>query len=82
MKGQYIRTDAIKQKIRDTNIERYGRDYYKKLGSLGGTVTYERGHLEKVSFKSHPERAVWAGAIGGKISRRGPQSSYTDKGSV
>lgn len=49
-----------------TNKERYGNDWYARIGSIGG----KNGHTG--GFAADPERARRAGAIGGKRSKRGP----------
>lgn len=49
-----------------TNKERYGSDYYAKIGSIGGKVGGFKG------FATNPELAKKAGAKGGKKSKRGP----------
>lgn len=49
-----------------TNRERYGQDFYKRIGQIGG----RNGHTG--GFASNPELARIAGRKGGKISRRGP----------
>lgn len=43
-----------------TNRERYGEDYYKKMGALGGSVSRGGG------FTGDPQRARKAGSKGGK----------------
>lgn len=53
-----------------TNKQKYGEDFYAKIGSLGGTQTYKSGKLELVSFASNRERARVAGKKGGHISKR------------
>lgn len=50
-----------------TNKEKYGTDFYVKVGALGGSVR----HPETRHFHINPEAARKAGAKGGKISRRG-----------
>lgn len=53
-------------KARKTNYDRNGKDFYKRIGKLGGSV---RGI--KKGFAANPELAKEAGRKGGKISRRG-----------
>jgi len=48
-----------------TNKEKYGEDFYKKIGSTGGKVKNS-----KKGFGSNRELAKKAGAIGGTISKR------------
>ena len=54
------------RKAAKTNIERHGVDFYRNIGRLGG----QNGHTG--GFAANPELARRAGALGGKISRRGP----------
>lgn len=48
-----------------TNKERYGEDWYARIGRKGG----QNGHTG--GFASNPELAKIAGAKGGRISKRG-----------
>lgn len=72
------------RKAAATNRELHGLDFYKKIGSKGGTQTHESGKLAKVGFANDgrnvldrllrkPSRAQLAGKKGGMISRRGPK---------
>lgn len=56
-----------------TNRERYGQDFYKKIGAIGG----RNGHTGE--FASNPELARVAGRKGGTISRRGKARPITRK---
>lgn len=60
-------------KTRDTNFDRYGRDFYKNIGSMGGKIIHNRdpetGKALK-GFALNRERASQAGKIGGTRSRR------------
>lgn len=47
-----------------TNKKKYGDDFYRNIGSLGGRATGRKG------FAVNPELARKAGAKGGKKSRR------------
>jgi hypothetical protein len=47
-----------------TNKEKYGHDYYAKIGAKGGAAKVPKG------FALNRERARLAGAKGGRISRR------------
>ncbi len=58
-------TKAGAIKTRATNYKRYGKDYYRNLGKLGGKV---KGILK--GFALNPELARKAGKKGGTISRR------------
>ena len=51
-------------KTRETNLKKHGKDFYKKIGSIGG----RNGHTG--GFAANPELARLVGAKGGRISRR------------
>ena len=53
-------------KAAETNRARQVRDFYARIGAIGG----RNGHTG--GFAANPELAKIAGAKGGKISRRGP----------
>lgn len=53
-------------KAAKTNLEKYGADFYKRIGHKGG----KNGHTG--GFAANRELARTAGAKGGKISKRGP----------
>ena len=57
-------TKAGGAKCRDTNLRKYGADYYKHIGSMGGKWCGPKG------FALDPERAKTAGRKGGLISKR------------
>lgn len=59
-------TKAGGLKAAKTNKELHGDDFYRNIGRIGG----RNGHTG--GFASNPELARRAGAIGGRISRRGP----------
>lgn len=52
------------QKAAQTNKERYGTDFYKKIGQVGGKKSTTGG------FAANPELAREAGRKGGKKSKR------------
>ena len=58
-------TKAGGLKATATNIERYGKDFYKEMGRKGGKAGNTGG------FATNPELAKIAGRKGGLISRRG-----------
>ena len=62
------------RKARETNYKKYGKDFYKKVGALGGKMGRTGG------FAANLELAKTAGAIGGRKSTRGP--SYEEKYSL
>jgi general stress protein YciG len=51
-------------KARDTNIAKYGVDFYKKAGAIGGAAKVPKG------FALNRELAREAGRLGGTKSRR------------
>lgn len=61
-----VGTKAGGQKAKKTTIERHGKDFYKRIGTVGG----RNGHTG--GFASNRALARVAGAKGGRISRRGP----------
>lgn len=58
-------TKAGGAKARATMYEKHGKDYYKRIGALGGK------HCVMKGFALNPELASKAGAKGGRISKRG-----------
>ena len=54
------------RKAAKTNKEKYGSDFYAKIGGIGG----RNGHTG--GFASNPELARRAGQKGGRKSKRGP----------
>lgn len=59
------------KKAAQTNKTKYGRDFYARIGKMGGTVSRGGGFTD-------PEVAREAGAKGGKISKRGPAKPKED----
>lgn len=59
------------EKIKATILAKYGPDYYKNLGKMGGSCKGPKG------FAKNHELAVTAGRKGGQISRRGPAKNKT-----
>lgn len=58
-------TKAGAIKTRQTNLRKYGKGFYQRIGALGGKASNTGG------FYNNHDRAVAAGKIGGTISRRG-----------
>ena len=61
-------------KARNTIKERYGDDFYQRIGQAGGQSSKKGGFASKKKGKdglTGSERASKVGAIGGSISRRG-----------
>jgi general stress protein YciG len=57
-------TAAGGQKAATTNKTKYGKDFYSKIGQMGGKLGHTGG------FYANRELARKAGAAGGRISRR------------
>ena len=53
-------------KSRNTNLEKQGKDWYRKIGKIGGSAFRENPRW----FALHPDLAKTAGAKGGKNSTR------------
>ena len=60
------------KKASKTNIERHGKDFYKRIGKIGG----QNGHTG--GFAANPALARIAGAKGGRMSRRGAAKKKDD----
>lgn len=52
-------------KARETNLKRHGKDFYKRIGHIGG----QNGHTG--GFAANPALARLAGEKGGRNSHRG-----------
>ena len=73
--GKVSGTLAGGRKARDTNYKLHGKDFYKRIGHLGGVAPTNKPK----GFAANPELAKRAGAKGGAISRRGPAKDDIDK---
>lgn len=74
--GNEVLTGGIK--AAKTNTEKYGKDYYSRIGRRGGKNSHDGGFASDKVGKdglTGRERASIAGAKGGTISRRGPATS-------
>lgn len=63
------------RKARDTNLEKYGKDFYANIGRKGGKNGHTGGFAsDKVGRDGLTgyERARVAGKKGGQLSKRGP----------
>ena len=58
-------TKEFGKKAAITNLQKYGKDFYRKNGRKGG----QNGHTG--GFAANTELAKIAGAKGGRISKRG-----------
>jgi general stress protein YciG len=54
------------RKAARTNISKYGKDFYARIGAMGGRLGHTGG------FYSNRDLARKAGRMGGLKSRRGP----------
>lgn len=52
-----------------TNKKKYGPDFYRKIGAMGGKKTHESGQLAEIGFAANPDRARIAGTKGGKAKK-------------
>lgn len=62
------------KKAAATNIKRYGKDHYRRLGHLGGAASKAGGYASLKVGKdglTGPERAKVAGHRAGTIGKRG-----------
>jgi len=59
----------------ETNKQRHGADFYKRIGSKGGKspTTKPKGFAAMT-----PEKRAEAGARGGRVSKRKPASYYAE----
>lgn len=59
------------QRTAQTNKEKYGENYYSKIGAMGGKKGKKDGAIKGFAAMSYEKRAA-AGRAGGKVSKRGP----------
>lgn len=62
------------RKARETNLKKYGKDFYASIGSKGGKNGHSGGFASDKVGKdglTGLERAAIAGRKGGQISKRG-----------
>lgn len=61
------------EKTRNTNYTKYGADYYKNIGAIGGKNSYKTNPVTGKALKGFAinGKAAEAGRKGGSISRRG-----------
>lgn len=61
------------EKTRNTNYTKYGADYYKYIGSIGGKKAHNINPVTGKALKGFAinGKAAEAGRKGGSISRRG-----------
>ena len=66
-------TKAGGQKTRDTNMNKYGKDYYQKIGAIGGKKGTTGGFASNEvgpDGLTGKERAKVVGRKGGQLSKR------------
>lgn len=66
------------RKAAKTNKERYGDDFYKRLGEKGGKASAADGAIK--GFAANNKRAKLSGQVGGKLSKRGHKFLHTKRG--
>lgn len=74
-------TKAGGQKAAKTNIEKYGKDFYRENGRKGGRNGHLGGFASEVIGRDGLtgwQRAKIAGRKGGAISRRGKSKKTTE----
>jgi|GEM_PF-480206 len=65
-------TKAGAAKARDTNMKKYGSDFYATIGAKGGKLGRTGG------FYANRDLARKAGKVGGSRSKRGPSVKSDD----
>lgn len=68
-------TKAGGRKARDTNLAKYGRNFYQEIGARGGRNGHTGGFASETVGKdglTGRQRASMVGTIGGRKSKRGP----------
>lgn len=66
-------------KAKEKNIKRFGKDYYRDIGSVGGQKSRGGGFAQGEAGR---ERARRAGSVGGSTSRRAGNKLYEYKGQM
>lgn len=64
-------------KAKKAMLERYGADYYKKIGSAGGKAKHSAPRGFAADRKLASAAGAKGGRIGGKKSKRGPAKKLT-----
>ena len=67
-----VGTKAGGLKTKATNLKKYGKDFYKRIGAKGG----RNGHTG--GFAANPALARIAGKKGGSSSKRGPSKKVAE----
>lgn len=75
-------TAAGGAKAAATNKAKYGKDFYKRIGRIGGSVCGTRGgfasNIVGPDGLTGPQRAKIAGRKGGLRSKRGKSAGYEE----
>lgn len=66
------------KKAAATNKERHGENFYKEIGTKGGSVK----HPDTRPFTTDSKLASEAGRKGGQLSKRGPSKNKTQRKKV
>ena len=70
------------KKASKTNLKKYGKDFYARIGSIGGRKSVTGGFASDKVGKdglTGPERAKIAGKKGGQLRKRGPaENKYAE----
>lgn len=61
----------------NTNKKKHGKDFYKRIGALGGTKSRGGGFANRTVGADGLTLAQRAGATGGRTSRRGKANDTT-----
>jgi uncharacterized protein len=62
------------RKAAQTNKDRHGSDFYKRIAAIGGSKGAKDGTIK--GFAADRERARTAGRKGGQVSRRNRNAQY------
>lgn len=65
-------------KAAKTNLKKHGKDFYRRIGHMGGINDHTGGFATKDENGVH-YLAISAGRKGGLISRRGPSKKGVNK---
>lgn len=64
-------TKAGAAKTRETNIRKYGADYYQRMGKVGGAAVHTKPRgFAWMKANGQVEKVSRAGTLGGSISRK------------
>ena len=75
-------TKAGAAKAKMTNLKKHGVDFYARIGAKGGKLGRTGGFASNLVGEdglTGRQRAIEAGRLGGRISRRGPAKKSANK---